>query len=380
MTNRTRLTKTKIAALKPGPKDELYYDDEVKALFVRIKPNGMKSFAIQYRNSDGRSKRITFGKCAVITVDEARKRAREVLVDVSKGGDPVSDRTKHRAAPTVSDLADTFLRDHVATKKASTVREYRRYVKSDILPALGKIKVESLKRGEIAQLHQSMSKTPYAANRMLATLSKMMSFAIERGFREGQNPCLQISKFKERSKERFLDEAELARLTTALHAHREAAPHIVDAIRMLVLTGARKNEILTLRWVEVDLEKGVANLSDSKTGARIIYLDENAVNLLRDVQRIPESPYVFPGRDPSRPLVNVSKRWARIIKDADLAGVRIHDLRHTYASVAVQNDLTLPLIGKLLGHKSVLTTARYAHLADNPMKQAAAKVGASLAI
>jgi integrase len=296
---------------------------------------------------------------------------------------------------------ETYLSDHVEQKnKPSTAKDVRRMVEKIIVPNLGKLKVADVTRADIARFHVSQASTPYQGNRTLATLSKAFNLAEVWGMRpDGTNPCQRIERFKEKSRERFLSTLEFHRLGEALtKAEREALempepnggtrsvrvnPQAIRAIRLLIFTGARVGEILSLRWEHVDLEAGRANLPDSKTGKKMVQLPAPALEILKDIDR-PDSGvgYVILGGDGSdveRPLVNLKGPWGELRRESDLDGLRLHDLSHAYASIAVAGGLGLPMIGALLGHRETKTTQRYAHLADDPQKAAADLIATRIA-
>jgi integrase len=231
----------------------------------------------------------------------------------------------------------------------------------------------------VAGFHHQHRSRPYQANRSLAVLSKMMTLAEAWGLRtDGSNPCRHVKKYQEHKRERFLTQQELRRLGAALtdvQTHRTESPFVIAAIGLLVLTGARLTEVLTLRWDYVDFENQVLRLPDSKTGAKLIYLNDAAVKLLRTLPSMAGNPFVIAGGKPGARLINLQKPWRRIRAAANLDDVRIHDLRHSFASVGAGAGMSLILIGKLLGHKQAATTARYAHLAADPILAASNVIG-----
>jgi integrase len=217
----------------------------------------------------------------------------------------------------------------------------------------------------------------------MAVLSKMLNLAEKWGERpDGSNPCRHVEKYRERKRERFLSQAELARLGEALaEAERNGSesPYAIAAIRLLILTGARVSEILTLEWGHVDFERACLRLPESKSGAKVVHLSPPARELLASLPRIEGNPYVLPGLKERAHLVNLEAPWRRIRARASLEDVRLHDLRHSFASVGAGAGLSLPVIGALLGHSQPGTTARYAHLATDPLKQANNVIGTRIA-
>ena len=270
-----------------------------------------------------------------------------------------------------------------ARKKARSADEDRRMVERFVLPALRNRKVADVTRADIVRLHHSLRETPYQANRVLALLSKMMPLSEKWGLRpDGSNPCRHVEKFKEAKRERYLSADELARLGDVLTERERMAteaPSVVAAVRLLILTGCRLSEILTLQWPHVDFAGACLRLPDSKTGAKTVHLNAPALALLAAMEREEGSAWVIAGGKPGTHLVNLQKPWGRIRAAAGIADVRLHDLRHSFASVAVGLGEGLPMIGKLLGHTQTQTTARYAHLAADPVKAATERVGAALA-
>ena len=220
---------------------------------------------------------------------------------------------------------------------------------------------------------------PYQANRVLAVLSKMFNLAERWGLRpDGSNPCRHVEKFGERKRERMLSASELSRLGEALAGH-DGSPFVAGAVKLLIFTGARLGEILGLRWDWVDLDRGEARLPDSKSGAKTLHLPPPALAALATLPRIEGNSFVIVGHRAGAPLVNLEKPWRAIRATAGLDDFRLHDLRHAFASIAASSGLGLPIIGKILGHTQPATTARYAHLASDPVKAAAAAVAEKIA-
>src|SRR5512147_2700770 len=378
-----KLTKRSIEALAPGEIDFIAWDDDVPGFGVRVMPSGRKSFVLQYR-AGRRSRRMVLGYANVVTPEQARTMAIQHLAAISQGIDPLAERDGSRDAATVKDLAARFDAEHIAVHlKPSTQKEYRRNLKKFILPFFGNRPIAEVSREEVARFHHKYRHVPYQANRCLEIVSKMFNLAELWGLRpDGSNPRKHIKKYREEKRERFLSAAELRRVGEVLRemeAEGLEMPSAIAAVMLLILTGCRLNEIMTLRWEYVDFAAGVLNLPDSKTGAKTVYLGKPAIDTLRRLPRLPGNPWVVYGIKPGGRLIDLQPFWQRLRARAGLKDARIHDLRHTFASSAVAAGHGLPMIGKLLGHAQVATTARYAHLAMDPVKAAAEEVSSEIA-
>ena len=408
-----RLTKRSVDAAAPEAARYVLWDADLKGFGLRVEPSGTKTFVVRYRVGGGRRgtlRQFKIGRYGKLTPDEARDEARSALARAETGQDPQGERAKARQTLTVNELCDVYLAEGVATKKASTNsldiiringfirrrlggRKVNEVTTSDVDRlmqdiAASKLRAaplsdeerEQLRRGERLPPGRRVKGGRAAATKTVKILSAMYTFGIGRKLC-AENPCDEVKTFADGKRERFLSPAELGRLGDALTASLAAGadPSLVAIIRLLALTGARKNEIARLRWSEVDAERGLLQLEDSKTGRKAIRLGAAALELLSEFQRPSGSPWVFPDlRDPSKPVGNLDWFWVGVRGRAGLADVRIHDLRHSFASAAVAGGSGLVLIGKLLGHAHVATTSRYAHLADDPLKAAADKISGSI--
>ena len=375
-----RINKRAVDAIEPADTDKSYYDDTLKGFGVRVRSSGRKTYFVMGRNR-GKQRRINIGAHGAMTTEQARKRAREILADLAEDKNPTEERDAYKKAPTVEVMAERFMTDYVPHHcKTSTAAEYRRSVDLFIIPKMGKMFVRDVKRADVIAFHHSMRDIPYQANRTLGVLSVMFSQAEAWGLRdEFTNPCRGVKKFHEEKRERFLSSEELAWLGEVLKDEEHYAPSAVACIRLLLLTGCRLREIQTLQWRYVDLTHQMIHLPDSKTGKKTIYLGEAAVALLKSMSRVDGNPHVITGRLDGQHLTDMQKPWRRIRKAAGLDDVRIHDLRHTFASSGIAIGEGLPVIGNLLGHTQAQTTARYTHLANHHAIEAANRISSQVA-
>lgn len=378
-----KITKRLVEAAEPRDKDYIICDDDLAGFAVRILPSGRRSYIAQYRIGN-RYRRMSLGAHGVLTPEKARRQAFKVLAAVKDGEDPAGERSRARKACTVKELAKRFDEEHISVRlKPGTAREYRRNLRRFILPALGRLKVAEVTRADIAKFHHDLRHIPYQANRNLEVISKMFVLAEMWGMRpDGSNPRMHIKKYPEEKRERYLSQEELTSLGSVLSEAEQIGVediYAISAIRLLIFTGCRLNEIMSLKWTEVDLENSCLRLSDSKTGARVVHLGAPAIDLLTNLNRQPNNPWVICGKIPGTNRKEIQKFWQRIRNRAGIDDVRIHDLRHSFASNAVSQGMSLPMIGKLLGHTQVQTTARYAHLAADPVKAAADAISSNIA-
>lgn len=375
-----KLTKRTVDALTPKSESYFVWDCEVKGFGVRVMPSGTRTYQVQYRKG-GRTRRTSIGRHGTVTVDQARITAKELLGMVASGGNPAEDVSQHRRAPTVASLCERFFQTHVLERcKPSTQREYRRSIDLFIKPAFGTFKVVDLERKDIAELHHKLKDRPYQANRTLGVLSKMFNLAEVWGLRpDGSNPCRHVPKYREKKRERYLTQNELQRLGRVLadcEVDGSESIYVVATFRLLILTGCRLGEIQTLKWDYIT-PHGM-ELPDSKTGARRIPLPQAARDVLDTLPYTPENPYVVVGKVSGNHITDLQHPWRRIRALAGLHDVRIHDLRHTYASNAVSSGIPIQMVGRILGHTQLQTTMRYAHLADDAVRRAAEDNATSL--
>lgn len=377
---------------KPGS-PSYYWDERLPGFGIRVYESGKRSFVCSFRRH-GRKRIMVLGPRSQMKVEQARREALGVLNAVREGKDPLLERQKYRQAPTVHDLMARTLAWAAEPKRNGRSRQKPRTRKTNegfwgrhILPSMGDRKVVDITFDDVQDLIDSMSETPIAANRTLSCLSTAFGLAekAHKGIRwrkRGSNPCRGVERYEERSREVFLTEDQIARVGDALseaEQNQTEKPGAIHALRLLILTGCRSSEILMLKWNEVDLDEGKLRLLDSKTGQREVILSPPAIELLSTISQVPGNPYVCVGRKSGWHWVDLRKPWWRIRETAGVASnVRIHDIRHSWASMAVSSGLSLALIGKLMGHTNSRTTERYAHLYEDPLRRAAAKVGSAI--
>lgn len=372
-----KITKTLVnnIRLEGSAQRQYFWDTDLRGFGIAVYSSGRKSYVVQYRNREDRTRRLKIGQAGALTPEQARSEARQILAAVDRGEDPLEERQEEREAPTMEELAERYMREHaLPKKKLSSVQRDESILRVILIPALGRRKVADVTRADVARLHHSLHKTPVQANRTVGLLSKMMNLAERWGLRpDHSNPCRHIDKYRERARERYLSKEELARLGKTLdEAERTGSvpDNILLVLRLLLFTGCRRGEIQKLRWEEVDLDRGILHLKDSKTGPKIIPLSRPALELLVSAPRFEGNPYVCAGERGSHVTTVLDKYWKIVRTTAQLEDLRLHDLRHTFASIGVAGQLGLPVIGRLLGHTQMATTQRYAHLATDPLRAA----------
>ena len=398
MARRERITKAAVDAQRPAGREYVVWDTQLPRLGLRVRPAGSKVYLLRLR-VDGRQRWYTIGAHGdPWTPDTARAEAQRVLgqaANVAKLREtgqasamrhPIEAREYGKAAPTLTAFAERYLLEHARPKKrASTAAGDAANLRRAILPALGTLRVDAITRSEVTRFHLGRKATPTNANRCLALLSHMMSTAEKWGVRpDGSNPCRHVERFAETKRERFLSAAELGRLGAGLAELEKAGkvtPWGLAAVRLLVFIGARASEVLGLTWDVVDLGAGAMRLAHSKTGAKTLFLNPPAAAVLAGLRRVKGNPYVIVGgrRGEALTLSGLEQVWQEVRTAAQLADVRLHDLRHSFASVAVAGGASLPIIGALLGHSQPSTTARYAHLGAAPLQAASGAVAATIA-
>ncbi len=390
--NPQALSDASVKKLKvPAAGNRLYRDATVPGFAIRITANGHRAFVLDYRTKTGRKRRLTLGEFGNWTVGSARIRARELKRQIDGGGDPLGEIEDARSAPTMTELIERFRNEHLPRRRAGTQIDYESMLKRHIEPTFGTMKVDAVTHADIEKLHRRITGDerkghPYRANRVVALLSKLFSLAVKWNMRlDGTNPCKGIEKNVEHHRRRYLKPDEWAALLKALKAYPDQ--RVSDAIRLLLLSGARRGEVLSMRWADLDLTAGLWAKPPSSTKQNRpheIPLNAPARAILariRDEQTsqrhraLPE--YVFPGAGAKGHIVEIKRAWRSICKAAGLVDLRIHDLRHSHASEIVSGGGSLALVSALLGHSNIQTSSRYAHLYRSPLQEAAERVGAT---
>ena len=404
-----KLTKRTIDATNAGDRPVIIYDTDLKGFGLRAAKGGAKSWFIEYRpGARGRGvakRRMVLGSVGTLTPDKARAAAKEILAAAALGDDPAAARSRARKIPIFREFAERYLAEEASSKlKPRTLVNYRIYLRKHAVPVIGSIKLDMVTPSEIAKLHRQVGlKKPMTANRVIECIGSVYRYAATCGLvKRGDNPAAHIEAFREQRRERFLTSEELARLGDAIREAETSGipwqvdekkpkanhipkknritnigPHAAAALRLLILTGARLREILGLKWSYVDFERGLLLLPDSKTGRKTIVLNAPASAVLSELPRM--GAFVIVGDHPDMPRYDLNRPWRLVSKRAGLDGVRLHDLRHTHASVGAGSGLGLPIIGKLLGHSQASTTQRYAHLDADPLRRASDRIASQIA-
>lgn len=375
-TNKCKLTKRVVENAAPDPtKRTFLWDTEVTGFSVRIYPTGKKTYFLQYRNNDNVTKKIKLGVHGTITTELAREKAINLSLSISAGEDP-SVKIASPQNHSMNELGEKYLNLHAKVrKKPVCFKEDEGFLRDIILKRFGRFDVATISALDLQKLHSDLEKTPYKANRVRALLSKMFNLAIGWGWRS-DNPIKGVEKYKEHQRHRWLNDEELEKLWVVLDSYSN--PSVANAIRLLLFTGSRRNEVLHATWDQFDLEKGVWTKpahSTKQNRMEHLPLSTQVIEILKQMKSCSNSPYLFPGKIPDKPIQGIKKAWTTIRNRAGLPNVRLHDLRHTHASHLVSSGLSLSIVGKLLGHTQASTTQRYAHLADTPLREAAELFG-----
>jgi integrase len=378
VTRTTRLSDASIKRLSvPSAGNDITWDDMVTGLGARVTAAGHRSFVLDYRTRVGRRRRYTIGTFPDWSVTGAREEARKLKREIDAGGDPLGEIEAERGAVTVEELIERFVAEHLPRKRERTSRDYLRMIELHIRPALGRMKVEAVTWADLDALHRRITKSgsPVAANRVVAVTSKLFALAIRWRMRP-DNPAKGIERNAEHKRKRYPTADELKRLTAALEKHPDQ--QAADIFRLCLLSGCRSGEAMSARWEAIDLTAGTWTKPGSTTKqntTHITPLSAPARALLSALRKRTNSEWVFPADSATGHRVAIQKSWLALCKAARISGLRIHDMRHGFASQLASSGASLPLIGSLLGHANPITTSRYAHLFDDPQREAVERVG-----
>lgn len=398
-----RLTKTVVDQATPKDRDHFVWDSDVTGFGLKVTPKGRKVYVCKYRFGSGRrapTRRKTIGvHGSPWTAEVARNEARQILARVAMGEDPAKDKQDAKKVLTVGELCDEYIREGTALKKASTLSIDRGRIDRHIKPLIGNVRLTDVSKATVTRFMKDIANGKSAtdvktcnrgraivtggkgtAARTVGLLGGIFSYAVDAGLMES-NPVRGVKRYRDNKNQRFLSAEELVRLGQALRREEAegANPQAVAILRLLILTGCRKGEIEGLLWSQIDFGLDFLRLPDSKTGYSTRPLNGAAKALLKGQARYQGTDFVFPSDGLDKPYVGTPKVWRRVRTTAGLADVRLHDLRHSFASFAVSGGASLPVIGALLGHKDTATTAQYAHLGDDPVRGAAEKVSSTIA-
>lgn len=372
-----RVTDRQVKNLKAEAKSRIHYDEKLRGFGVRVYPSGRKSFVLNYYYK-GRERRMVIGSYPEWTVLAARKQAEWFLVEIAKGRDPLEQRNNDRSAPTVQDMFERYEKDYMPKLAPRSAQDQRSMFLKSILPRLGSKKVEDVTFNDCEALHRHLTKDrPLRANRVIEVLRRAFNLAIKWGWLE-RNPASGIEKNPEHKRERYLSPDEIRRLLIELDRHPQRTS--CDAIRFILFTGCRRGEALNATWDQFDSELRVWTKPAATTKQRRLHrvpVSQKVTCLLKARAPSVSSRFVFESTN-GRPLTDIKKTWATVTKAAEIENARIHDLRHTFASIAVSKGQSLPIVGAMLGHTQAQTTARYAHLFDDALKAAAETVSAEM--
>ncbi len=372
-----KITKKLIDSISPSPFEQIVFDNETRGFGLKVTTSGRKTFFLKYRNAYGRQRKPTIGAYGDLTVDQARKIATEWKVRIAQGGDPSAEKQAARTQQTLNEFWDSYVDS--AKKKQSTKSMERSYYETHVRPTLGKLPLADVRQTDVQAWINTRAKTPGAANRTVSMLSAVFNEAERQQQRDpNSNPCKGVKKFPGKARERYLSRDEYQRLDAVLDQIESDGSMnyiVAPAIRFALLTGARREEFLSMKWEYIDFESQTVHLPDSKTGPRKLYLSQPALDILKKLPHVSGNPFVFPGLKPKDHYHNLKKPFKKVLALAGISDFRIHDLRHTHASWGILAGLSTNLIAKTLGHAQARTAERYAHIGDEPALRAAEMVG-----
>ena len=400
---KAKLTKRVVETVKPGEATHLIWDTDIKGFGCKITPKGKRVYFLYYRTSDNRERRPAIGVHGVITCEQARLKAQRWLGEVSAGRDPSEEKQKQRKSATLRELCVQFMEEHGQRRlKPLTAITYQGIIDNHVIPLGGRLKIDRVTQSDVEHIMRSvedghtsrvvrLGKQRWSkvrggkgvANRTVSLLSKMFNFAESRELRaRGTNPVRHVQRNPETSRERFLSNSEYQRLAQTLDTlEQESAEdyRIVAILRLLLYTGLRRSELVTLQWSFVDFEDRCLRLPDTKTGRKVTYLGDQSIALLEELPRKDGNPYVFPGDVDGGHFIAIEKAWHRVRKLAGLNDVTLHDLRRSWGSIGARGGMSLLLIGKAMGHKTTKATEIYARVSDDAKRDATEAIASLVA-
>lgn len=400
---KAKLSKRTVEAVEPGAINQLIWDTDIKGFGCKVTPKGKRVYFLYYRTSDNYERRPAIGVHGAITCDQARVKAQRWLGEVAAGRDPSEEKQKQRRSTTLHDLCTQFMAEHGQRRlKPLTAITYQGIIDNHIVPLGGKLKIDRVTQADVERIMRSvedghtsrvvrLGKQRWSkvrggkgvANRTVSVLSKMFNFAESRDLRaRGTNPARHVQRNPETSRERFLSNREYQRLARTLDAiERECAEdyRVTALLRLLIYTGLRRSELVTLQWSFVDFEDRCLRLPDTKTGRKVAYLGDQSISLLEELPRKEGNPFVFPGDVEGGHFIAIEKAWHRVRKLAGLDDVTLHDLRRSWGSIGARGGMSLLLIGKAMGHKTTKATEIYARVSDDAKRDATEAIASLVA-
>jgi integrase len=384
-------------------KTTYYFDEDLAGFGLYRTTTGTGTYFAEFRPvAGGSKKRLKLGRVGTLKPSAAREAARKAIANAALGRDLASERSDERASLTVAELLDLYIKRTREKRKERTANGYASLAQTNIVPQIGNMKAVTVTRIDVQRMHSKVGGAKYAANRAVVLLKAAYSWAAKQGYLAAvANPASGIDMNREKSREHFLSADEMRAIGEAMHEAETVglpvnagdakhsprgqrivmSPHVTAAIRLLMLTGCRLREILDLRWKEVDLNRGVLRLADSKTGKKVVFLPSAAIDILTNLPRI--GAFVIAGESAGtkkeKPRADLKRPWQAILKRAGVKEARLHDLRHSFAAVGAGQGHGLPAIGALLGHANASTTKRYAHIADEASRRAVDAIGGEIA-
>jgi integrase len=374
---KARISRKSVAGLRRGD----WLTDDTLPGFKARRPNRLALYGVNIR-LNGRMRWISLGTEADLTPDQARAEAERIRGLKRQGLDPARQRDRRKSAPLLEEVAERFLKEHARPKlKPSTAERYLSIFNRLIFPRFGRWSVESVTEPDVSHWHAGLGNTPIQANRALSVLSSFMAWAVRHKYRDA-NPCRSLVRYRERVVNRYPGASELKQLAAAideLTAEGSLNPYFAAGAKVLMMTGARRSEVFEAKWDWLDLERRCLVLPDSKTGAKAIALPQAAIDIIVALPRLADCPWIFPSLKTNRPFVDFKAMWRKVLARADVGHWRIHDLRHGFASAAVASGAPIYVVGRQLGHTKPATTARYAHVADDPKREVVETVAGIIA-